>query len=526
MCHLHVNATTTRTQYSEFIDAIRQRVSGPLLYDRIAATTTARGATFVVRLTTDTHEVRVLLRTLDLYVQGWWTRSTTRTKGKKHIPITNTYYRMEGTTDTYLPDEPGLADVFDLGFGVGYDALEGRATGSGSQAQPVNRGEIALGRNALMFAINALGNAEDNPYVTDVPRALLIVIQMLSEAARFDAIRDRLTPDVAWQGGVQLGQAFAENIEGTWEGNAAYFRARLQDPQVPAVTTRTGIRLYALSAFVGFLAIAKGKDELRRSAPNPPGNQAPPGGPDGVANLSPLVGAVMEEEAEVHFFCCDSCAAVDLSLTRGRGDLLINVVSTSEEWTALRECRFSSWIDAVLPYPGSRNRAYFFSGDQYALIEFSTEPTQSKVVSGPRSIAEGWRSLRQLGFSTGVDAVLPASTEGSGAYFFRGDQYVWAEKLEGAAEDTQIHAPASVAEDWPSLRVASMLTAYQGTTADFVRRLNGAVADPADPRYAYFFSGDQYVRAAVKSTTGPDLIADGPAPIRDNWPALVQAGYF
>ena len=52
-----------------------------------------------------------------------------------------------------------------------------------------------------------------------------------------------------------------------------------------------------------------------------------------------------------------------------------------------------------------------------------TDTTDDYIVHGPKNILAGWSSLKKAGFSR-LDAVLPNPENNDEAYFFSGDQYI------------------------------------------------------------------------------------------------------
>ncbi|CAG8846465.1 34910_t:CDS:1 [Gigaspora margarita] len=137
-------------------------------------------------------------------------------------------------------------------------------------------------------------------------------------------------------------------------------------------------------------------------------------------------------------------------------DQIVNGPSiTIDLWPTLRKIRFAT-VDAVLPSPNGKGETYFFCGTQYALI--SVVPTShGAVITGPKNIVDYWPSLRKAGFNT-VDSVLPSPKGDGEAYFFSGTQYVLIKVIPGTTDDYIITGPKSIADYWPSLRQAGFNT--------------------------------------------------------------------
>ncbi|KIM41606.1 hypothetical protein M413DRAFT_27916 [Hebeloma cylindrosporum] len=179
---------------------------------------------------------------------------------------------------------------------------------------------------------------------------------------------------------------------------------------------------------------------------------------------------------------------------------------------ALLRARFGN-VDAILPNPASWVEAYFFLGTQYALINTSAGSTGDYIRNGPKSIANEWPSLNQAGFAT-VDAVLPNPADKSQAYFFSGTRYALIKINPWSNDDYIAIGPNFIADEWPSLRKAGF------TTIDL------ALTNPANTDEAYFFSGSRYVLINVKPGSNNDYIVDGPKPVADNWSSLKKAGFY
>lgn len=122
------------------------------------------------------------------------------------------------------------------------------------------------------------------------------------------------------------------------------------------------------------------------------------------------------------------------------------------EWPSLRQAGFTT-VDAVLPNPDDEGEAYFFSGERYVLVKIRPGTRNDFIVNGPKVTRTEWPSLRQAGFSV-VEAAIPHPTENEQAYFFSGDQYVLINVKPGTNQDSIVNGPKDVATNWPSLHQA------------------------------------------------------------------------
>ncbi|KIM41605.1 hypothetical protein M413DRAFT_27915 [Hebeloma cylindrosporum] len=182
-------------------------------------------------------------------------------------------------------------------------------------------------------------------------------------------------------------------------------------------------------------------------------------------------------------------------------------------WASLVRARFGN-VDAILPNPASPiYEAYFFFGTQYVLINTRLGSTDDYIINGPKDIANEWPSLRQAGFSS-VDAVLPNPRNIGEAYFFSGIRYALIRINPGTNNDYIVNGPKFIANEWPSLRQAGF------TTIDSVLR------NPANSEEAYFFSGSQYALINIKPGSNNDYIVNGPKTVADNWHSLNKAAFY
>ncbi|KAJ6505557.1 hypothetical protein C8R45DRAFT_1182196 [Mycena sanguinolenta] len=163
--------------------------------------------------------------------------------------------------------------------------------------------------------------------------------------------------------------------------------------------------------------------------------------------------------------------------------------------------------------PTDSNRAYFFCGNRYTVINVNPGTTGDTIAWGPKDLVNNWPSLWKAGFSGGVDAVLPNPKNAKEMYFFSGGNYALINIAPGTTDDYIINGPKKILDEWPSLRKAGFA------------KIDAVLPNPANSDEAYFFSGSQYALINIKPGTNDDYIVNGPKPILDNWPSLKKAGF-
>lgn len=107
-------------------------------------------------------------------------------------------------------------------------------------------------------------------------------------------------------------------------------------------------------------------------------------------------------------------------------------------------------IDAVLPVPDRTNAAYFFSGTWYARIRYIPGTAEEKVISNPARIVDGWKTLAKANFDT-IDAVIPVPGLKNEAYFFSGSPYVRIRFTPDSPEEQIVSDPTRIAGAWKCL---------------------------------------------------------------------------
>ncbi|CAE6457647.1 unnamed protein product [Rhizoctonia solani] len=179
-----------------------------------------------------------------------------------------------------------------------------------------------------------------------------------------------------------------------------------------------------------------------------------------------------------------------------------------KEWASLKETGFSQ-VDAILPIPGHDHRAYFFSGDKYARIEYVPGAPGDKILGGVRSIADNWASLKKAGFDR-VDSALPVPGKPNEAYFFSGIKYIRISYTEGAGGDQLLVGPTYITTGWSK-------TGFN--------QFDTTIPRPGNDGNAYIFSGDKYSQVRVNPSGTEEIIVDQ-HDVATSWKTLHKAGFY
>ncbi|KAG8753782.1 hypothetical protein FRC11_007137 [Ceratobasidium sp. 423] len=179
-----------------------------------------------------------------------------------------------------------------------------------------------------------------------------------------------------------------------------------------------------------------------------------------------------------------------------------------KEWESLKQTGFKQ-IDAILPVPGQDRRAYFFSGDKYARIEYVVGAPGDKIIGGTKAIHDGWPSLKKAGFDH-VDGGLLVPGKTNEAYIFSGEQYIRIKLTEGQANDELLDGPKPITVGWS-------VTKFQ--------KIDTIIPRPGNDQNAYLFSQDKYVQIKVNVGGYDELISDH-RDVAPYWPGLHKAGFY
>ncbi|CAE6437405.1 unnamed protein product [Rhizoctonia solani] len=149
-----------------------------------------------------------------------------------------------------------------------------------------------------------------------------------------------------------------------------------------------------------------------------------------------------------YFFCGDKYAHIEY-VPDGTGDKILGGVRPIKgNWLSLDKAGFSS-VDGALMLPGSKDKAYIFSGEQYCRIRFTEGQVNDELLDGPRPITLGWSGMK---FSK-IDTIIPRPGSDDGAYVFSDRKYVQLKVVVGGYSEP-VSDPRDVAPYWPSLHKA------------------------------------------------------------------------
>ncbi|KAG8762388.1 hypothetical protein FRC11_009618 [Ceratobasidium sp. 423] len=201
---------------------------------------------------------------------------------------------------------------------------------------------------------------------------------------------------------------------------------------------------------------------------------------------------------------------VKIEWTPGKTDdkIVYGPTEFVKEWASLKEAGFG-WVDAILPIPGHDHRAYFFSGDKYARIEYIPGGPGDKILGGVRPIKGNWLSLEKAGF-TSVDSALIVPGTKDQAYIFSGQNYCRIKFTEGQINDELLDGPKPISVGWS----VTKFTDFDIT-----------LPRPGSGNGAYIFSGADYVQLKVVVGGYDELVSDQ-REIATYWPSLVKAGFY
>lgn len=135
---------------------------------------------------------------------------------------------------------------------------------------------------------------------------------------------------------------------------------------------------------------------------------------------------VPEEPNQYWVFSKDQYIRIELSPEDRYADKMISdpIPNSISDWAEAFK-GFTS-IDAVMPVPGSENKAWVFSGNNYVLIRLHGKGKAGGTTEVHQSISGGWEGSigSQEGFSTGIDAAIPVPGEPKQYWVFSGKKYM------------------------------------------------------------------------------------------------------
>lgn len=218
------------------------------------------------------------------------------------------------------------------------------------------------------------------------------------------------------------------------------------------------------------------------------------------------------------------------------------VRSISQDVPALRGTVFVNGIDAAIRLPGHPDDLLLFSGDQYLRLSLDKEAAWQgrlggTVATGPMKISEAFRPLRGTVFADGFDTAV--AVDGNNAYFFKGDQYALVGIDIDGTGDKIINGPKKIADNWSVLRDtcsesegapsggglcsgldAAFYAPVPGTVKD--RTTGGSDAPPPPTMGTVFIKNGAYVTMKVNpGTVNDERLATGQ--IDTDWGSLRQS---
>ncbi|KAG9100978.1 hypothetical protein FS749_011258 [Ceratobasidium sp. UAMH 11750] len=212
-------------------------------------------------------------------------------------------------------------------------------------------------------------------------------------------------------------------------------------------------------------------------------------------------------KTETYFFLENKYCKIAWS-QGGRDTVVSGPSDIFNGWRTLKEAGFAR-VDATLPIPGNVNKAYFFSGSQYARIQFTPGSSEERILGGVHSISD-WRSLTKAGFDH-VDAamIVPGTTDQ--AYIFSDTRMCRISFREGTSDgDELLDGPHVIRARWGKLGFL---------------RVNRIVPNPHAPEQAYVFAGTLAARISI-TREGDANVEVGPTPAAGYWPSLHEAGFY
>ncbi|MGW2601460.1 glycosyl hydrolase family 18 protein [Streptomyces klenkii] len=204
--------------------------------------------------------------------------------------------------------------------------------------------------------------------------------------------------------------------------------------------------------------------------------------------------------------------------------------SISQDVPALRGTVFVNGIDAAIRLPGHPNDLLLFSGDQYLRLSLDKEAAGQgllggTVATGPMKIADTFRPLGGTVFADGIDTAVAVA--GNNAYFFKGDEYALVGIDIDGTGDKLINGPKKIADNWSALKRVGF---SEGLQAAFHAPAPGAVwrQDPSGTHLqppamrTVFIKNGAYVSMQVNPGTVDDDY-DASGMIDDDWGDLRQS---
>lgn len=158
---------------------------------------------------------------------------------------------------------------------------------------------------------------------------------------------------------------------------------------------------------------------------------------------------IPDEEGQLYVFSGTRYVRIKYVPSSSEESIVYGPYNIADQWKSLVKAGFDT-VDAILPVPGHKGQAYFFSGNQYAKIKFEAGFTNDEVVFGPAKIVDEWKTLNEIGFDT-IDAAIAVPGHEGQAYFFSGSQYVRIEFVPSSSTERIVYGPNRTYNAWKSL---------------------------------------------------------------------------
>lgn len=213
------------------------------------------------------------------------------------------------------------------------------------------------------------------------------------------------------------------------------------------------------------------------------------------------------DREEAYLFIADRCLQINYAPGTTSDYIIKGPLSIGDAFPYLKDTIFASGIDAAFT-ASSKNEAYIFRSNIYALINFVADGDGGYIIQGPKRITDSFYSLKNTIFENGIDAAFSSSQENE-AYIFKGDQYALINFAPGTTDDRIIQGPKKITLSFPSL---------EGTI--FQDGLDAAFSSSRENE-AYIFKGNTYALIDYAPGTTDDRIVNGPiTPISKGFPSL------
>ncbi|AZQ70240.1 hypothetical protein EKH77_02555 [Streptomyces luteoverticillatus] len=221
--------------YRNFVQSLRLRATnGQIFKDKMYKTNPQATDLFPVRLSTAKGSVDLVVRSGDLYTVGWYTESD------------NTFHSLkEGNTNpVYTPKPNTTQDRLD--YDGNYGTLEGRAPG---KAKRLN---VALGKESTKQSVINLATTPAKG--GEAAKALLVLVQEINEAARFNKI-DTLVA-AGWANGAVAQRDLLVDLENDWAPFSTWAIKKLKNLPVDPHAI-DGKHIATLDSAQEYLAVVK-----------------------------------------------------------------------------------------------------------------------------------------------------------------------------------------------------------------------------------------------------------------------------